>query len=144
MQVAAVNAQHCDSNSRGVQSKDWLFCFYKTICAFRLKSIHQNMVNKTSRVLGLIVLILGLITFSMRIHAQNVVRKGSTFVEQADSTKQNGVKTKYTYMDKNGVEYPIYLSSKDKAYIICISKKTGKKYKRYLPNVTAQLSTKQN
>lgn len=102
------------------------------------------MVNKTSRVLGLIVLILGLITFSMRIHAQNVVRKGSTFVEQADSTKQNGVKTKWTYQDKNGVEYPIYLSNKGKAYIICTSKKTGKQRKRYLPNVTAQLSTKQN
>lgn len=79
-----------------------------------------------------------------KANAQNVVRKGSTFVEQADSTKQNGVKTKYTYMDKNGVEYPIYLSSKDKAYIICTSKKTGKPYKRYLPNITAQLSTKQN
>ena len=101
------------------------------------------MVNKTSRVLGLIVLILGLIMLS-KANAQNVVRKGSTFVEQADSTKQNGVKTKWTYVDKNGVEYPIYLSSKGKAYIICTSKKTGKPYKRYLPSVTAQLSTKQN
>ena len=101
------------------------------------------MINKTSRVLGLIVLILGLIMLS-KANAQNVVRKGSIFVEQADSTKQNGVKTKWTYQDKNGVEYPIYLSNKGKAYIICTSKKTGKKYKRYLPNVTAQLSTKQN
>lgn len=79
-----------------------------------------------------------------KANAQNVVRKGSTFVEQADSTKQTGVKTKYTYKDKNGIEYPIYLSSKGKAYIICTSKKTGKSYKRYLPNVTAQLSNKQN
>jgi hypothetical protein len=101
------------------------------------------MINKTSRVLGLIVLILGLIVLS-KANAQNVVRKGSTFVEQADSTKQTGVKTKYTYKDKNGVEYPIYLSSKSKAYIICTSKKTGKQRKRYLPEVTAQLSTKQN
>ena len=79
-----------------------------------------------------------------KANAQNVVRKGSTFVEQADSTKRNGLKTKYTYVDKNGVEYPIYLSSKSKAYIICKSKKTGKQRKRYLPSVTAQLSTKQN
>jgi hypothetical protein len=102
------------------------------------------MINKTSRVLGLIVLILGLITFSMRIHAQNVVRKGSTFVEQADSTIKQGVKTEYTYQDRNGVKYPIYLSPKGKAYIICTSKKTGKQRRRYLPKVTEQISTKQN
>lgn len=102
------------------------------------------MINKTSRVLGLIVLILGLITFSMRMHAQNVVRKGSTFVEQADSTKQNGTKTKWTYQDRNGIKYPIYLSPKGKAYIICTSKKTGKQRRRYLPTVTEQLLTKQN
>lgn len=101
------------------------------------------MINKTSRVLGLIVLILGLIVFSMRIHAQNVVRKGFVFVEQSDSTIKQGVKTEYTYRDKNGGVYPIYLSSKGKAYIICTSK-TGKQYKRYLPKVTKQLSTKQN
>lgn len=101
------------------------------------------MINKTSRVLGLIVLILGLIMLS-KVHAQNVVRKGFVFVEQSDSTIKEGAKTEYTYKDKNGVEYPIYLSNKGKAYIICTSKKTGKSYKRYLPSVTAQLSTKQN
>ena len=74
-----------------------------------------------------------------KANAQNVVRKGSTFVEQADSTKQTGVKTKWTYVDRNGVKYPIYLSSKGKAYIICKSKKTGKQRRRYLPGVTAQL-----
>jgi hypothetical protein len=101
------------------------------------------MINKTSRVLGIIVLILGLIMLS-KAHAQNVVRKGFVFVEQADSTIKQGVKTEYTYRDKNGGVYPIYLSSKGKAYIICTSKKTGKSYKRYLPKVTEQLSTKQN
>lgn len=118
--------------------------FIILLSIFCLKSIHQTMINKTSRVLGIIVLILGLIMLS-KANAQNVVRKGSTFVEQADSTtKQNGAKTEYTYKDKNGVEYPIYLSSKGKAYIICTSKKTGKPYKRYLPKITEQLSTKQN
>ena len=95
------------------------------------------MINKTSRILGIIVLILGLLVLSLRTQAQNVVRKGNEFVQVSvsDSVK----KTQYTYKSKDGVVYPIFLSPKGKAFIVCTSKKTGKQYRRYLPNVTKEL-----
>lgn len=71
---------------------------------------------------------------------QQVTQKGKTFVEVVDSSKnQKATKTEYKYIDKNGVEYPVYLSSKGKAFIIKTSKKTGKQYRQYLPEVTKRL-----
>lgn len=35
----------------------------------------------------------------------------------------------------NGVTYPIYKSTRGKYYIIMTSKKTGKKYKKYITDV---------
>lgn len=94
------------------------------------------MINKTSRTIALIVLVLWLLVLSFqRTVAQNVVRKGNTFVQMVDSVK----KSQFTYESKDGKKYPIFLSSKGKAYIICKSKKTGKEYKRYLPKVTEEL-----
>ena len=71
---------------------------------------------------------------------QNVVRKGDTFV-QVSSKKHKGdsILTKHTYVDSDGKKYPIYLSSNGKAFIYCKSK-TGKKYKRYLPQITKQIA----
>lgn len=80
--------------------------------------------------------------FSVATWGQNVKRVGNTFVEQVDSskTKKSEVKkTNMTYIDKNGKSYDIYISSKGKAFIIRTSKKTGKQYRQYLPNVTKQL-----
>ena len=78
--------------------------------------------------------------------AQSVQRKGNTFV-QVESNKvevsKNDTKTAYTYKAKDGKEYPIYLSKNGKAFIIRVSKKTGKEYKQYLPEVTEQLKGKQ-
>lgn len=71
---------------------------------------------------------------------KNIKLEGNTFsVEQVES---KDTKTKYTYKDKKGNEYPIYLSKRGKAYIIRTSKKTGKEYKQYLPEVTKQLNGK--
>ena len=80
--------------------------------------------------------------FALSTHAQSVQRNGSVFIEQCDSSKtkrSEAIKTEYTYVDKRGVSYPIYLSSTGKAFIIRISKKTGKQYRQYLPEVTKQL-----
>ena len=85
------------------------------------------------------MLILGLLAISNGLKAQNYVRKGNNF-EQVDNQKSEPIKTKYTYTDRNGVVYPIYLSSKGKAFIIKVSKKTGKEYRQYLPKITAELS----
>lgn len=103
------------------------------------------MVNKSSRIFGLIVLILGFIALSMGMKAQNVVRNGKTFIEQkADSAKSRGTKTDYLYTDKNGVTDTIYLSKNGNAFIWKVSKKTGRRYPKYLPKVTEQLGTKKD
>lgn len=78
------------------------------------------------------------------INAQKVTREGNTFVEtKADKAKATtDTKTIYTYKTKDGKVYPIYLSKNGKAFIIRTSKKTGKNYKQYLPEVTEQLNPK--
>jgi uncharacterized protein YxeA len=76
------------------------------------------------------------------IFAQDVKREGNTFVQvQSDKVSlKNDTKTQYTYKAKDGKEYPIYLSKNGKAFIVRVSKKSGKEYKQYLPQVTEQLS----
>lgn len=77
--------------------------------------------------------------------AQGVQRQGNTFVQvekpKSDKvTLKNDKKTEYTYKAKDGNVYPIYLSKNGKAFIIRISKKTGREYKQYLPEVTEQIN----
>lgn len=81
---------------------------------------------------------------AMAAHAQNVTRNGNTFVEQVDSSKSQGTKTDYLYTDKNGVTDTIYLSKNGSAFIWKTSKKTGNRYRRYLPKVTEELGTKKD
>lgn len=95
-------------------------------------------MKKYSRTIAIVVLVAWFLGAFIGATAQNVVRKGNVF-EQIEK-KDSAVKTAYTYKDKNGVSYPIYLSGKGKAYIICKSKKSGKAYKRYLPKVTKELN----
>lgn len=69
------------------------------------------------------------------ICAQRVERHGNVFIQPKDTISFTG----YEYQDKNGNKFPIYLSSKKKAFIMPISKKTGKAYRRYLPVITEEL-----
>lgn len=97
------------------------------------------MINKTSRVIALIVLVLGLLAITNGTKAQNVVRNGNKFEVVSDT-----MQTDLLFVDKDRKAYPIYLSGKGKAYIICKSKKTGKMYRRYLPKVTEMLNKEEN
>ena len=63
-----------------------------------------------------------------------VVRNGNTF--SVEQTSQADVQTPYTWKDKDGKIYPIYITKKGACYIKRISKKTGKEYKYYLPKET--------
>lgn len=83
--------------------------------------------------------------FSMTCKAQQVVQNGKTFiVQQSDSSSRGkATKTEYTYQDKTGT-YPIYLSTNGNAFIYKVSKKSGKKYPKYLPEVTKKLGTKKD
>jgi len=96
-------------------------------------------MNKTTRILGIIVLILGFLAISNGLRGQNVVLKGKTFVQQSTTTVDSTA-TGYYYQDAEGIKHPIFLSPKQKAYCWLKSKKTGKMYKRYLPKITEQLN----
>ena len=96
-------------------------------------------MNKTTRILGIIVLILGFLAISNGLRGQNVVLKGKIFVQQSTTTVDS-VDTGYYYQDAEGAKHPIFLSPKQKAYCWLKSKKTGKMYKRYLPKITEQLN----
>lgn len=77
------------------------------------------------------ILCLLLAFFCITINAE-VKREGDTFkVEQ--TTKESDTKTKYTWEDKDGNKYPIFITKKGACYIKRVSKKTGKEYKYYLP-----------
>ena len=78
-----------------------------------------------------IILCLLLALFCITISAE-VKREGNTFkVEQ--TTKESDTKTQYTWVDKDGNVYPIFITKKGACYIFRTSKKTGKEYKQYLP-----------
>lgn len=79
--------------------------------------------------------------------AQNVVREGNTFttVSSSSRSKQEPIKTKFTWVDSKGVEYPIYVSSTGSCYVVKVSKKTGKEYKQYLgEDVSKQICSELN
>lgn len=81
-----------------------------------------------------LLLCLLLALFSITINAQ-VKREGDTFkVEQ--TSKASDTKTKYTWEDKEGNKYPIFITKKGTCYILKVSKKTNKEYKYYLPKET--------
>lgn len=102
-------------------------------------------MNKWTRIRAIIVLILGFIALSMGMYAQNVTLKGKTFIASKDSSsKSQSIKTDYVYLDKDNNTYSVYLSKNGKAYIIRKSKKTGKEYRKYLPEVTKMFEEMKN
>lgn len=60
-------------------------------------------------------------------------REGNTFVSKSThSSTGEPKKTKFTWKDSKGKEYPIYISNSGSCYVIKTSSKTGKEYKQYL------------
>ena len=96
-------------------TKEWLWCIIAGVALFAMLFFN----TPTTR-------------------AQQVVKQGTQFVQQSKKSAES-VKTQYTYKAADGKVYPIYKSAKGKCYIIRVSKKTGKEYKQYLPEVTKQL-----
>lgn len=70
--------------------------------------------------------------FSIASYSQDVVKEGKTFKVQTTQTTSEQ-QTEYTWEDKKGVKYPIFISKKGACYIKKVSSKTGKEYKQYLP-----------
>ena len=81
--------------------------------------------------------------FSAVAFGQEIVQNGQQF-EKAPKAKNKSdnakdVMTSFTYKDKTGV-YPVWLSKTGKAYIKKISKKTGKEYRQYLPEIGRKIN----
>lgn len=68
-----------------------------------------------------------------------IERKGNTFIQKSSRGSGQVTKTNYIYEDSKGQRDTIYISSTGKAFVFKVSKKTGNVYKKYLPEVTAQL-----
>lgn len=63
-------------------------------------------------------------------NAQTVVRDGKNFTQVA--TKSQNQKSGFTFTDKDGKIYDIYIGKTGSCYILKTSKKTGKEYRKYL------------
>ena len=83
-----------------------------------------------------------LFSLSLGVQAQSVVREGNTFTQVSNKRESKETKTEFTYKDSKGNVYPVYLSSTGKAFIKKVSKKTGKEYKQYLPEVGKSINPK--
>lgn len=93
----------------------------------------------------LIITAIMLFGLSMGIQAQSVQLKGNNFTQVSNKGGKSGgkeTKTQYTYTDSKGNVYPVYLSSTGKAFIKKVSKKTGKEYKQYMPEIGKQINSK--
>lgn len=102
---------------------------------YRLKGIITALI--------LFSVVLMLVFAASTARAQSIVRQGNTFIEQIDTTKTKKkcqvYESDYLYCDKDGQVYTVYLSSNGNAFIVKVSKKSGKKYRKYLPEVTKML-----
>ena len=93
---------------------------------------------KKSILLSILMLMLCMPSF-----AQQFKQEGKTFVQTSSATATNdSVKTEYSYVTKDGTSYPIFLSRTGKAYIWKTSKKTGKGYRMYLPEIGKTINPK--
>jgi hypothetical protein len=86
-----------------------------------------------------------LLGMNVGVQAQNVIKSGNTFTQVSNKGGKSGgkeTKTQYTFKDSKGNVYPVYLSSTGKAFIKKVSKKTGKEYKQYVPEIGKQINPK--
>lgn len=92
-----------------------------------------------------ILCIIAMLTLALPSMGQEVVKNGNVFKavkSDSVSNRQRETKTTYSYEDTKGVKYDIYLSGSGKAFIKKVSKKTGKEYRQYLPEVGKQINPK--
>lgn len=70
---------------------------------------------------------------SFNLNAQEYKREGTVFVSTAKAkSKGEAKKTRFTWKESDGTEYPIYRGASGSCFINKVSKKTGKEYRKYL------------
>ena len=85
-----------------------------------------------------IFITLAIALMAWNTNAQTVVRDGKNFTQVA--TQSQGQKTGFTFTDKDGKVYDIYVGKTGSCYILKTSKKTGKEWKKYLgEEISAQI-----
>lgn len=94
----------------------------------------------------LFALLLLVLAIGLAANAQTYTRSGNTFASaKTVKAKAEPVKTKFTWKDSKGKEYPVYISSKGSCFVIKVSAKTGKEYKNYLgPEISQQICKELN
>ena len=94
----------------------------------------------------LFALLLLVLAIGLAANAQTYTRNGNTFTSaKSVKAKAEPVKTKFTWKDSKGKEYPVYISGKGSCFVIKTSSKTGKEYKNYLgPEISQQICKELN
>ena len=94
----------------------------------------------------LLALMLLVLAMGLAANAQTYTRSGNTFISsKGERVKTEPVKTKFTWKDSKGREYPVYISSSGSCFILRVSSKTGKEYKSYLgPEISEQICKELN
>lgn len=89
----------------------------------------------------LLTLLLLVLAIGLAANAQTYTRSGNTFISsKGERVKAEPVKTKFTWKDSKGNEYPVYISSNGSCFVIKVSAKTGKEYRNYLgPEISQQI-----
>lgn len=102
---------------------------------------HINLTNKT-KTMKTIILLLSLFVSTTCFAKTKYKQVGNVFIVETTKTEK-AKKTSYSYQVGDSI-YPIYLSSKGRAYILKTSKKTSKPYKYYIPKeIQSQIIDKQ-
>ena len=94
----------------------------------------------------LFAILLLVLAIGLAVNAQTYTRNGNTFTSaKSVKAKAEPVKTKFTWKDSKGKEYPVYISAKGSCFVIKTSSKTGKEYKNYLgPEISSQICKELN
>lgn len=94
----------------------------------------------------LLTLLLLVLAIGLAANAQTYTRNGNTFMSvKAERSKSEPVKTKFTWKDSKGKEYPVYISNSGSCFVIKVSSKTGKEYRNYLgPEISEQICKELN
>ena len=94
----------------------------------------------------LFTLLLLVLAIGLAANAQTYTRSGNTYISSTgERVKTEPVKTKFTWKDSKGKEYPIYISKSGSCFVIKVSAKTGKEYRNYLgPEISQQICKELN
>lgn len=88
-----------------------------------------------------LLIMLVLLCVGLTSNAQSYTREGNTFISsKRERVKAKPVKTKFTWKDSKGNEYPVYISSKGSCFVIKGKDKNGKDKRTYLgPEISQQI-----